>query len=96
METIAGRRRYFPEINSPNVTQRRAAERCAVNTICQVLASPSSRSSVASDLMRFSQGSAADLMKIAMINIAKRFEEGWPDDYYITDGTYPLVSIRLC
>jgi DNA polymerase I-like protein with 3'-5' exonuclease and polymerase domains len=36
VETIAGRRRYFPEINSANTTQRRAAERCAVNTICQV------------------------------------------------------------
>lgn len=75
VETIAGRRRYFPEINSPNTTQRRAAERCAVNTICQ--------------------GSAADLMKIAMINIAKKFEEGWPDYYATDEGQRGLTAPHL-
>jgi len=61
VKTIAGRKRYFPTINSSNTNEARAAERCAVNTICQ--------------------GSAADLMKIAMINIHRRFEEMWKNTF---------------
>jgi hypothetical protein len=35
-------------------------------------------------------------MKIAMINIAKKFEEGWPD-YYATDGrnTHDTHATRI-
>ncbi|KAL6069130.1 Helicase and polymerase-containing protein TEBICHI [Balamuthia mandrillaris] len=58
VETIGGRRRYFPEITSVNQNERKAAERCAINTICQ--------------------GSAADLVKVAMINIHKRLASRWP------------------
>jgi DNA polymerase I len=49
VETILGRRRYLPEINSRNQTQRGFAERNAINAPIQ--------------------GSAADMIKIAMINI---------------------------
>jgi DNA polymerase-1 len=48
--TIFGRRRPFPELNSPNRVLRDNAERAALNAPIQ--------------------GSAADLMKIAMNNIA--------------------------
>jgi len=51
VETLLGRRRYLPEINSALTTLRRAAERMAINMPVQ--------------------GSAADIMKIAMINISK-------------------------
>jgi len=53
--TLLGRRRYLPEINSPNSQRRAFAERTAVNTPIQ--------------------GTAADIIKLAMINIARRFEE---------------------
>jgi hypothetical protein len=33
--TIAERKRHLPTINSPNGQQRAAAERQAINTICQ-------------------------------------------------------------
>lgn len=46
-ETIFGRRRYFPDLNSPNRQRRDAAERGALNAPIQ--------------------GSAADIMKIAMV-----------------------------
>lgn len=49
VETILGRRRYLPDINSRNQVVRGAAERNAVNAPIQ--------------------GSAADIIKIAMINI---------------------------
>jgi len=52
VETISGRRRFVPTINSPNKTEKSAAERIAVNTPIQ--------------------GSAADIVKIAMINLDKR------------------------
>jgi len=48
-ETLAGRRRYFPDINSQNHTIRTATERAAVNMPIQ--------------------GTAADMMKVAMITI---------------------------
>ena len=47
--TIMGRRRYLPDINSQNQTQRGFAERNAINTPIQ--------------------GSAAELIKVAMISI---------------------------
>lgn len=48
-ETLTGRRRYLPDINSPNQRIKAGAERIAINMPIQ--------------------GSAADLIKIAMINI---------------------------
>ena len=49
VETILGRRRYLPDINSRNQTNRGFAERNAINAPIQ--------------------GSAADMIKVAMINI---------------------------
>ena len=54
VETIMGRRRYLPEINSKNNTARKFAERTAVNTPVQ--------------------GSAADMIKKAMIRIEEAMD----------------------
>jgi DNA polymerase-1 len=59
VETVLGRRRYFPELQSKGggmEQQRRRAEREAINHPVQ--------------------GSAADIMKIAMINIHKALKQG--------------------
>nr|NIS70162.1 DNA polymerase I [Pseudomonadota bacterium] len=53
--TLFNRRRYLPEINSPNRPLRQFAERTAINTPIQ--------------------GTAADLIKIAMIRIHRRLRE---------------------
>ena len=55
IETLCGRRRYLPDINSRNAVVRGYAERNAVNAPIQ--------------------GTAADIMKIAMIAIDRRFEQ---------------------
>lgn len=55
VETIFGRRRYLPDINSNNATMRGLAERNAINAPIQ--------------------GSAADIMKIAMIDVARTIKE---------------------
>lgn len=55
VETMMGRRRYLPDINSRNATVRGFAERNAINTPIQ--------------------GSAADIIKIAMIDIQKEFDQ---------------------
>jgi len=58
VETILGRRRYFPELSShsaANMGLRRAAERAAVNMPVQ--------------------GSAADIIKLAMIRLDRRLRE---------------------
>lgn len=55
VETILGRKRYLPDINSRNQTVRGYAERNAINAPIQ--------------------GSAADIIKIAMNNIFERFEK---------------------
>lgn len=55
VETIFGRKRYLPDINSQNSIVRGYAERNAINAPIQ--------------------GSAADIIKMAMINIQKRFEK---------------------
>ena len=49
VETILGRRRPIPEINSHIIAMRNAGERMAINSVVQ--------------------GSAADLIKIAMNNV---------------------------
>jgi DNA polymerase-1 len=54
LETILGRRRPTPDINSPNFVVREAAYRAAINMPLQ--------------------GSAADIMKLAMVNVAKKLE----------------------
>ena len=55
VETMFGRRRYLPDINSRNQTVRSFAERNAVNAPIQ--------------------GTAADIIKIAMVRIHRRFQE---------------------
>ncbi len=60
VETLYGRRRYLPEINSSVMQIRKAAERMAVNTPLQ--------------------GTAADLIKVAMIEIAKKIKEKYNKD----------------
>ncbi|MDZ7792656.1 MAG: DNA polymerase I [Spirochaetia bacterium] len=53
-ETMLGRRRYIPGINSRNRTEKNGAERIAVNTPIQ--------------------GTAADIVKLAMIKIDQKLE----------------------
>ncbi len=54
-ETLLGRRRYLPELNSPNFQLRSAAERMAINHPIQ--------------------GTAADLIKLAMIEVSKKIKQ---------------------
>ena len=54
-ETLFGRRRYLPEINSSVIQVRKAAERMAINTPLQ--------------------GTAADIIKIAMIRIKEMIDK---------------------
>jgi len=58
VETILGRRRPVPAINSPNRQAREAAERVAINTPIQ--------------------GSAADIIKVAMLKVQKMIDERYP------------------
>ena len=55
VETLFGRRRYLPDINSKNGTVRSLAERTAVNAPIQ--------------------GTSADIIKLAMINVDRRLAE---------------------
>lgn len=55
VETLLGRRRYLPDINSPNFNVRGGAERMAINMPIQ--------------------GTAADIMKLAMIRVQNRLDE---------------------
>ena len=55
VETLCGRRRYFPDLQSNNQNLRGNAERAAINTPIQ--------------------GSAADMIKLAMIQIASLLRE---------------------
>ncbi|MBR3290645.1 MAG: DNA polymerase I [Bacteroidales bacterium] len=54
VETIFGRKRFLPDINSKNAVARGLAERNAINAPIQ--------------------GSAADIIKLAMIAVSRRFE----------------------
>lgn len=58
VETLLGRKRFFPEIKNPSLpfNQRQAVERQAINAPIQ--------------------GAAADIMKIAMIELHTRLKEG--------------------
>lgn len=56
VQTLFGRRRYLPDINSRNFNIRGFAERTAINTPIQ--------------------GTAADIIKIAMINVQKMLKQG--------------------
>ncbi len=53
-QTLFGRRRYLPDLNSDNFQRRQAAERMALNAPIQ--------------------GTAADIIKVAMINVARRLD----------------------
>ena len=55
VETLFGRRRYLPDINSKNGTVRALAERTAINAPIQ--------------------GTSADIIKLAMINVDQRLAE---------------------
>jgi DNA polymerase-1 len=55
VETLSGRRRYFPDLISNNRAVRTAAERAAINMPIQ--------------------GTAADMMKLAMINIHREMQK---------------------
>jgi DNA polymerase-1 len=55
VETIFGRKRYLPDINSRNATVRGFAERNAINAPIQ--------------------GSAADIIKVAMVRIHERMQQ---------------------
>ncbi|MGN0190218.1 MAG: DNA polymerase, partial [Candidatus Cryptobacteroides sp.] len=55
VETVFGRRRYLPDINSRNATVRALAERNAINAPIQ--------------------GTAADIIKLAMINVDRRITQ---------------------
>lgn len=54
-QTIMGRRRYLPDLNSDNRQRREMAERMALNAPIQ--------------------GTAADIVKVAMLRVAKALEE---------------------
>jgi DNA polymerase-1 len=54
-ETLLGRKRWIPDINSANANVRANAERIAINTPIQ--------------------GTAADMIKVAMINIYHQFQK---------------------
>ncbi|MED5464243.1 MAG: DNA polymerase, partial [Myxococcota bacterium] len=55
--TLAGRRRYLPNMSSQNKNIRQANERIAMNTRIQ--------------------GSAADLIKMAMLQVHERLQDGF-------------------
>lgn len=59
-ETLFGRRRYLPELNSTNYQVRSGAERMAINHPVQ--------------------GTAADIMKLAMIEVHQEFEKIFKKD----------------
>ncbi len=66
VETIMGRKRFLPDINSRNGVVRGMAERNAINAPIQ--------------------GSAADIIKVAMINIHKRI---------ISEGLFARLNLQV-
>ena len=67
VETLFGRRRYLPDVNSRNGGIRQIAERMAFNTVIQ--------------------GTAADIIKMAMINIDRELEK-------VSPGTKMLLQVH--
>ena len=67
VETLSGRRRYIPELRSPNWNLRQFGERAATNAPVQ--------------------GTAADIIKVAMIRIQAALAEGSP-------GTRMLLQVH--
>jgi len=63
VETLSGRRRRIPDIDSRNATLRAAAERVAINSPIQ--------------------GTAADMIKLAMIRVASELPTAFPDAHMI-------------
>jgi DNA polymerase-1 len=59
VETLCGRRRHYPRINSANPTERSAEERAAINMPIQ--------------------GTASDIIKLAMIEIHRELEGAFPE-----------------
>jgi DNA polymerase-1 len=57
VETVMGRRRYIPDLDSGNRQVREAAERMAINMPVQ--------------------GTAADIIKVAMVNLQKEVDRHW-------------------
>ena len=82
METIRGRRRPIPEIQSRILAMRQYAERTAINSVIQ--------------------GSAADLIKIAMVNLHRRMQrDGTPVQRDLRWGVYvtfraPTAYVQRC
>ncbi|MCD6309950.1 MAG: DNA polymerase I [Candidatus Eremiobacteraeota bacterium] len=71
VETLLGRRRYLPGINSRNYTVRSATERIAINAPLQ--------------------GTAADIIKLAMINVERRLVKEFTD---VKERPKLLISIH--
>ena len=67
VETMLGRRRPIPDIDSRNPSRRALAERLSINSVVQ--------------------GSAADLIKIAMVDLSRRFAQG--------QGGLPAGAVRM-
>ncbi|MBC8145008.1 MAG: DNA polymerase I, partial [bacterium] len=59
VETLGGRRRYYPNINARNANERSAEERAAINMPIQ--------------------GTASDIIKLAMINIHRELKVAFPE-----------------
>ena len=76
VETVFGRRRYVPEIASPNRMLRQAGERMAINMPLQ--------------------GTAADIMKLALVAVNKFLEEKYVDSkkHPLERGVRILLSIH--
>jgi DNA polymerase-1 len=70
VQTLFGRRRYLPEINSSVAQVRKAAERMAINTPLQ--------------------GTAADMIKVAMIRTAR-----WLDEFNADSPDEPRARMLL-
>lgn len=74
VQTIAGHRRYLPDINSPIMSLRSAAERKAPNAIIQ--------------------GSAADLIKEAMLNIWWQLDSPYHDNKSWFPGARMVMQVH--
>lgn len=69
VETLFGRRLYFPDINSKNIGKKRAAERTAINAPLQ--------------------GTAADIIKLAMIQL-----QAWIEKEKVNDKIKMIMQVH--